>query len=518
METLNEAINYDKYSDKVERDLFDWLVGLDPSQGKKYAAWIVMWFFKELEVDETLDALTERGFLKADNLWPLSLETLRYVSRIASSYDVSRFIREDHSKVTEDLKAYDRLKTKNRLHQERQKNIMNVPGFMALYEIVMAHEDDLDKLDIEESDEKPEADKWFEDDAFLVVVPENEIASRKYGAHTRWCTAAKEDNQFDYYNRQGPLIIFIDKKSGEKWQVHIESNQWMDARDSDVDKTEFLNGLPVGVKSAVYKKTHDLRFNPNPVTLLTELCKEKDFVAGVSCVISGRDLLTALDYGDVSIPDRLVTYGLNDYAVDAGYDYSESYGAGYDRPDLYLEGEPAGEDGEWTEDQRSEAGMKAEDAAFSDEINEVSRYVLNNPSYSKREYGSTAYENMLDFIVSAVFSEGDAAEKARMLTDLVFSSDDVMETLQVHLKGYLDADGNAIEHVEEEEEGQDPVRERALAESIELDLTGFTPNQKIYMERAKELYDLGYDLEEIKMELGYGVIDDQVLEDTFSED
>ena len=52
--------------------------------------------------------------------------------------------------------------------------------------------------------------KIFEDDDYLVVVPETVAASCYYGAGTKWCTSARESNAFeDYTGRQGVLYYVI---------------------------------------------------------------------------------------------------------------------------------------------------------------------------------------------------------------------------------------------------------------------------------------------------------------------
>lgn len=64
----------------------------------------------------------------------------------------------------------------------------------------------------------------------ILVVPKTKEASIELGKGTRWCTSAINNNMFDYYNADGPLYIWIDK-SGDKYQFHFESNQYMDSSD-----------------------------------------------------------------------------------------------------------------------------------------------------------------------------------------------------------------------------------------------------------------------------------------------
>jgi hypothetical protein len=64
-----------------------------------------------------------------------------------------------------------------------------------------------------------ECDILVENDKFLLLSPKTHRASRKYGASTRWCTAAKENYQFNSYTRSGYLIYLIRKKerANDNW-------------------------------------------------------------------------------------------------------------------------------------------------------------------------------------------------------------------------------------------------------------------------------------------------------------
>ena len=75
---------------------------------------------------------------------------------------------------------------------------------------------------------------FLEEDGWTVVAPTTERASCWWGRGTRWCTAAKNDNMFDHYNAQGPLVIFV-RPDGAKFQFHAPSEQFMNAADVDAD-------------------------------------------------------------------------------------------------------------------------------------------------------------------------------------------------------------------------------------------------------------------------------------------
>ena len=102
-----------------------------------------------------------------------------------------------------------------------------------------------------------EAQKVYEDDEWLVIVPLTESASKQYGRGTKWCTCANNNNLFEYYNSFGKLYININKKKGRKYQFHFESGEFKNELNKDIKFTvkDYLNnsvadivGLSVGLR------------------------------------------------------------------------------------------------------------------------------------------------------------------------------------------------------------------------------------------------------------------------------
>ena len=101
-----------------------------------------------------------------------------------------------------------------------------------------------------DADLRPEgkASKVYNDENVTIVVPEDEEAACKYGRNTRWCTASTRGyNMFSQYNRQGKLYILIPKQpryEGEKYQLHFQSNSFMDENDDPVPLSELFVRFP----------------------------------------------------------------------------------------------------------------------------------------------------------------------------------------------------------------------------------------------------------------------------------
>jgi len=82
----------------------------------------------------------------------------------------------------------------------------------------------------------------------ILSVPKTKEASCILGSGTKWCTAAKKKNQFNFYNKYGSLYIWYDKKRKGKFQFHFETGQFMDSQDlplSSVDAEYFIDQNPI---------------------------------------------------------------------------------------------------------------------------------------------------------------------------------------------------------------------------------------------------------------------------------
>lgn len=138
---------------------------------------------------------------------------------------------EDLYKVEEYLETFDKYKNKFEI-----KDINKFKTLPQLYDVVK------DYIDSDEAtskkDEirriKKDAEKVYEDNEWLVVIPKTKEAACFYGKNTQWCTAADNNNQFDYYNRDGKIYININKITNKKFQFHFESKQFMDENDSPI--------------------------------------------------------------------------------------------------------------------------------------------------------------------------------------------------------------------------------------------------------------------------------------------
>lgn len=141
---------------------------------------------------------------------------------------------------------------------------------------------------------RAEEQGWFDresaylatnNDAYKVIVPFTEEASKFFGRGTRWCTAANENNMFSHYCRdirapdQQLWIVIFKGQTGKKWQLHLKTGQFMNARDEELSQEDwfaeedfvlwFANKVMRAYMPSLWKKL--LKYYPDPDSLAPAL-------------------------------------------------------------------------------------------------------------------------------------------------------------------------------------------------------------------------------------------------------
>ena len=141
------------------------------------------------------------------------------------------------------LEDYIEMK-KFRVLPERERNIMNLK-FNDLYTVT--HNDGLinaldnayalDNARKASTVDKGQSTVLLDNSEVRIIIPEDKAAACYYGQGTKWCTAARNNNMFDHYNRDGKMYILLPKTpqyDGEKYHIHFASEQFMDDEDNQV--------------------------------------------------------------------------------------------------------------------------------------------------------------------------------------------------------------------------------------------------------------------------------------------
>lgn len=233
-EGLDIDVTWKKHGDKISQRLFDHdifddhkeyfhqqLAQADPTEHKEYAPWIASKYASGGEVrDKETNELT--GFKGINHI-------------------------EDFARVHQALTEFHDAKVKKKLTKNGLSADIN--SYKSLPDLETA----VDKLPKDASKKEElktvkegEATK-YDSEHWTTIVPQTHAASCAYGAGTKWCTTMKTPQYFNQYNNQGPMHIMIPKQpkySGEKYQFHLHSDQFMNELDRPADALDVLHNRP----------------------------------------------------------------------------------------------------------------------------------------------------------------------------------------------------------------------------------------------------------------------------------
>lgn len=153
-----------------------------------------------------------------------------YMRWIVKQYANRNFILEDGETIREDLSDFHRYKSilpeKDILRIQTVGDLVNM---LANYEHLFPEFKSKKQEKRAVSQEiKNQSNVLYDGDLGMLVVPRTQEASCFWGQNSRWCTAAANQNRFDYYSSQGNLYIWIDRKTNKKYQFHWETLDFAD--------------------------------------------------------------------------------------------------------------------------------------------------------------------------------------------------------------------------------------------------------------------------------------------------
>jgi len=157
-----------------------------------------------------------------------------YSQSIAKMYSNGLSKLEDVASTLADyLAKFDKLKRRKKIQPPRN-DFNRYKDLESFYDVVDEYPD--------EEEVKPEvkqnAQELYRDSKLIVTVPQDVQAACYYGQGTRWCTAGKNNNMYDYYTKGNrPLYVIIPRQPaypGEKYQFHFETKQFMNEQDRQI--------------------------------------------------------------------------------------------------------------------------------------------------------------------------------------------------------------------------------------------------------------------------------------------
>jgi hypothetical protein len=186
-------------------------------------------------------------------------------------------LHEDLDRVSEALAKFHTNK-----QQMPIKDLGQIKSLSALEQMVNSGDIDVDaqsgkqEKKLVSAQAKEESKIFYKGPEGMIVIPKTEDASCFWGKGTQWCTAAKTSrNYFDSYSSRGDLYIIL-PKDGTKWQLHTESNEFLNAEDNPFDLAGWSEKYPWA--SAALK---DVYPGLNPLSGLVNTLTTAEFIAEV---------------------------------------------------------------------------------------------------------------------------------------------------------------------------------------------------------------------------------------------
>lgn len=214
--------------------------------------------FPVLKGDESL-------FNKLNDLYPRRGDNFNkgYFTWLYNLIRTNQLKEEDFYKAKEYLRLFDKFFNKIPVES---RDINKFKNLNDLYDVVQEFEEGEDTMATSKTSEikqikQNEIDKVYEDNEWLIMIPKTERASCLIGKGTQWCTAADQsNNMFDSHNSQGPLYVMVDKYNDEKYQLHFETNQLMDATDRAVSASYFFDHIMEGSNAFTFLQEANDKF------------------------------------------------------------------------------------------------------------------------------------------------------------------------------------------------------------------------------------------------------------------
>jgi len=182
---------------------------------------------------------------------------------ILNQYKKGNIRQEQHPEINKVLSDFERHK--GELPPE-QRDLNRYPSLSHIERAVEPHLGTTTKRQQKKAIKSEGADLVHNDEERGVTVHhiKTRQAACSYGAGTKWCTAGRENNRFNEYNKDGPM--FVIQHGGRKYQFHNASNQFMDEKDNGVD----FKDLHPDIQKSLAKSEHPeiqaanlLRRNPH---------------------------------------------------------------------------------------------------------------------------------------------------------------------------------------------------------------------------------------------------------------
>jgi hypothetical protein len=221
----------------------------------------------------------------------------KYSKWLLNAYRSGKVKEEDFYKITDCLRNFEKNKILNLISKEKKdiNHYSSLGDLLAVNKTVIgsgkATCSGSNILDDRFHVLNGNATIKFEDEHWLIVQPHNHSAALFYSHNSQWCT--KMSSTFDYYNRQGRLEIYIDKKNiYNRYQFHPASGSFADINDKPISQNAFLKKNIDSLQHLIHHPT----FAERQMAQLRAACRNNFNVTN----LSQGDFLKALELGLLS--------------------------------------------------------------------------------------------------------------------------------------------------------------------------------------------------------------------------
>jgi len=166
----------------------------------------------------------------------------KWLARIYLSGNSNFKVPEDVEQIKTDLTKFMKLGMQKKLQAEHTQ-LDKFKTLGQLYDVLEQYTD-------EEVQSGKEQKKQTKMEGIDVIIKEPGLqiyhtktheANCLVGAGTKWCTSSKgDDGYFNQYSKDGPLYAIIEGEGSDqkKYQMHYESDQFLNARDEEVQESD----------------------------------------------------------------------------------------------------------------------------------------------------------------------------------------------------------------------------------------------------------------------------------------
>ena len=209
-------------------------------------------YYQDIRLDLFYDIIKSDPTTPLKNNIPDKLG--QYSKWLLSLHKKGKLRKDDLYKANEYLTMYNELKRQNLL-PEGSKDIGKIGSLPELF-ILNSKFGGTGKVKDDESyllSDKyfiniGQAELFFENKRWMIVIPKSFEASKFYACTSQWCTRFPEN--YEHYTKDGPLYVIIDKlklnqdDATRRYQFHFESNQFMNMNDSPINIGDFFKNNP----------------------------------------------------------------------------------------------------------------------------------------------------------------------------------------------------------------------------------------------------------------------------------